>query len=131
MDRDGYLLELRPHLNLNSASSLAEEQFQNQTLRPILKVQHELLLAIFRQYLADKSIAFESMSAFKQRVIIEHAVKKDLPVRHTLMGCIMGLFTREEYTIYLENRIALGKRLTSLIIQRLTSELVKINQENT
>jgi hypothetical protein len=130
MDRDEHLLKLRPQLNLKIDTSLPEEQFQNQTLRPILKLQHELLLAVFRQHLADKNIAFESMSAFKQRVIIENAVKKDLPVRHTIMGCIIGLLTREEYTTFLQNRIAFGKRATNLIIQRITDELVKPKLEN-
>lgn len=125
MQRDQQLLQLRPVLELNSEKTLEEEYFANTSLRPILKLQHHLLIAIFTHYLEEKSIALSSMSAFKQRVTIENAIKKDLPIRHTLMGCIIGHFTEEEYTVFLSNRIALQKRLTGLLIQRLTDTFIK------
>jgi hypothetical protein len=125
MQRDQQLLQLRPVLELNSEKTLEEEYFANTSLRPILKLQHTLLIAIFTHYLEEKSIALSSMNAFKQRVTIENAIKKDLPIRHTLMGCIIGHFTEEEYTMFLSNRIALQKRLTGLLIQRLTDTFIK------
>jgi hypothetical protein len=69
------------------------------------------------------------MSTFKQRLTIENAVKKDLPLRHTLLGCIIGHLTTEEYTIYLLNKIAFHKRITSLLIQRLSDSLVTPEKE--
>ncbi|QHT71553.1 glyoxalase [Rhodocytophaga rosea] len=125
MSRDSQLLNVRPTLHIDSESALPEEQFQNQTLRPILKLQNDLLLVIFESFLAEKSIHFERLTAFQQRVSIENAIKKDLPVRHTLIGCIMGLLTKAEYETFLANRLAYNKRLTALIISRLTDQLVK------
>lgn len=129
MNRDSQLLKVRPQVETDTQGTLPEELFQNQTLRPLLKLQNEVLIAIFQSYLADKHISFEGMGAFKQRIAIENAIKKDLPVRHTLLGCIIGLLTKEEYEIFLANRVAYNKRLTSLIIQRLTSQLVKAEKE--
>ena len=40
------LLQLRPELQLPTLQSGVEEQFQNQTLRPILKMQHPLLASL-------------------------------------------------------------------------------------
>lgn len=125
MQRDQHLLQLRPVLELNSAESLAEEKFTHITLRPILKLQHHLLMALFHHYLEEKAIPLLSMNAFKQRISIENAVKKDLPLRHTLMGCVIGHFTSEEYTVFLSNRIAFQKRLTALLIQRIADTLIK------
>jgi hypothetical protein len=124
MQRDQQLLGLRPVLDLNSSNALADEQFANLTLRPVLKLQHKLLMALFQHYLEEKSIPFSSMNAFKQRIMIENAVKKDLPLRHTLMGCIIGHFTEEEYSRFLSSRMAFQKRLTGLLIQRLTDALI-------
>jgi hypothetical protein len=124
MLRDNKLLELRPVLDSVIAQALPDEQFGNQTLRPILKLQHDLLVALFQAYLQEKAIKFTALSAFQQRVTIENAVKKDLPLRHTLVGCIIGLFTGEEYTYYLTHRLSLQKRLTALLIGRLSDTLI-------
>lgn len=125
MQRDHKLLQLRPILELPTENSQVEEQFATITLRPVLKLQHNLLVALFLHYLEEKSISLASMNAFKQRVTIENAIKRDLPLRHTLMGCIIGLFTEKEYTQLLSNRIAFQKRLTGLLIQHLTDTLIK------
>lgn len=125
MNRDSHLLKVRPQIDADTQDTLPEELFQNQTLRPILKLQNELLVALFQSYLAEKHIPFDTLNAFKQRITIENAIKKDLPIRHTLLGCIMGLLTKTEYETFLANRLPYNKRLTALIIQRLNSQLVK------
>ena len=38
-------------IGIISDDSKPEERFQNETLRPILKVQNDLLLAVFKNYL--------------------------------------------------------------------------------
>ena len=49
--KDEAILELRESaIGIISEDSSAEERFQNQTLRPILKVQNELLLEVFINY---------------------------------------------------------------------------------
>ena len=130
MDRDQKLLELRPTISVDTTDALPEELFQNLTIRPILKLQHHLLLAIFQHYLDEKNIKFAAMTAFKQRLTIENAVKKDLPLRHTLIGCIVGHFTAEEYHTFLSNRVGLNKRITALIIKKLTDEIIKPDKRN-
>ena len=59
--KDETLLELRKSATgiINEDSS-AEERFQNQTLRPILKLQNELLLEVFINYAKiQKGVFFE------------------------------------------------------------------------
>lgn len=51
------------------ASSLPEEKFQNQTLRPILKWQNELLLEVFRNYASKQKVySFHSLQKKKKPI---------------------------------------------------------------
>jgi hypothetical protein len=125
MTRDQKLIQLRPSIEAETVTSLSEEPFTYLTLRPILQLQQFLMVDLFTLYLKEKSIKLSAMSAFKQRLTIENAVKKDLPLRHTLMGCIIGHFTAEEYGAYISNRIAFHKRLTNLLIQQLSATFIK------
>ena len=50
--RDQFLLELRGEiLGIISSQSSADEKFQNETIRPILKLQNDLFLAVFKNYI--------------------------------------------------------------------------------
>lgn len=44
--------------NISNESS-SDELFQNQVLRPILKLQNDLVLAVFLNYLAKNKMAFK------------------------------------------------------------------------
>lgn len=46
-----------------------EEQFQNKTLRPIIKLQHDLLLAYFQAYLSKINFQFEDLSKVKKKTV--------------------------------------------------------------
>ena len=50
--RDDLLLQLRgATIGITNDINSDEENFQNQTLRPILKIQNDLLLAVFSNYI--------------------------------------------------------------------------------
>ena len=48
-----------------------EERFQNQTLRPIIKMQHDLLIAHFKQYMVSKKCVFDKLSDVDRRDLKE------------------------------------------------------------
>lgn len=122
--RDSQLLQLRPEIpSINFQQEMTlEESFQNSTLRPILKMQNDLLIHIFRQYLQDRKVKFQQMKSEKQNEYIQLAVQKDAALRGVIQGCIMGHFTTEEWNTFYTDKKALGKRLTSMAIQRLQSQ---------
>ena len=105
------------------ASSLAE-QFQNRTLRPLLKFQNELLVAIFRKYITRRKEVFNQLSKSKQRVYIEESIRKDQKFKHLLLGTIIGQFTSEEWEQYLEVEKELNRRMADMIIQSLQDQLI-------
>ena len=51
MKNETDLVSLRPDLDLDTTRSTPEELFQNNTLRPILKMQHTMFVHLFRHYI--------------------------------------------------------------------------------
>jgi hypothetical protein len=74
----------------------SEEMFQNEVLRPILKLQNDLFIASFKNYSAKYNKDFNSQTTEKLATI-ENAIQKDSKYRNTLKGMVLGLFTIEEY----------------------------------
>lgn len=110
------------------ASSLPEEKFQNQTLRPILKWQNELLLEVFRNYASKQKGVFFSLSPEKKEAYIENVIQKDIKFRNTIKGIVIGLFSLEEFQDYIKNSPNLNKRMMNLVIERLKSQSMVISE---
>ena len=119
--RDTQLTELRPHLPLSTEGSTAIEAFQNTTLRPILKLQHDLLVTVFKHYIIFRKNAFDQLPQRDQPQYIENSIKTDLKFKNRLVGIIIGHFTLEEYAFFQEHETELVRRTTDLIVQRLQS----------
>lgn len=100
-----------------------DEAFQNKTLRPIAKMQHNLLLAVFKNYITKRKNVFYDLSLPKQLTYIENAIHKDMKFRNSLKGMIIGQFTVEEYEIYIKNSSALNKRMMNIVKERLINSV--------
>jgi hypothetical protein len=101
----------------------SEELFQNATLRPILKLQQDLFVVVFRNYIAKHKNVFYELSLGKQIDYIENAIHKDMKFRNSLKGMIIGQFTIEEYQEYSKNSSALNKRMMALVKERLINSI--------
>lgn len=111
-----------PSVIINDAMS-KDERFQNLVLRPIAKLQNDLLLEVFRNYITKHKSVFYDFSLEKRMDFIENAIQKDIKFRNSLKGIIIGLFTVEEYLIYIENSSALNKRMMHIVKDRLISNI--------
>ncbi len=114
---------LRPEIPSIQPSAQPREQFQNETLRPILKLQNELLLALYRHYLTKRKVPISSFSNQQLNEWIEQSVSKDNRLRGLLFGMVVGLFTDEELTAYLAHESEYNRRITSLLTQRFQDQL--------
>jgi hypothetical protein len=103
--------------------SSVEEEFQNKTLRPILKLQNELILQLFIIYLSQNKIHFYDLSLDMKMNTIEKAIAKDSQLQNTYKGLIIALFTIEEYHLYSTISSGLNKRIRSMLIERIQSQL--------
>ena len=97
------------------------EQFQNNTLRPILKFQHDILLVLFHACLAKNKSAFTGLSAEEKEKKINQLFQKDLRFKNQSLGAIVGMLTAEEYAIYAEDTSSLDRRIVSMLKQRIMS----------
>jgi hypothetical protein len=110
-------------IGIVSENSSLEEKFQNETLRPILKLQNDLLLEVFRNYATKQKGAFFLLSIENKMHYVENAIQKDIKFRNTLKGIVIGMFTITEYKEYIQNSSNLSKRIMSLLIERIKSQI--------
>lgn len=124
-ERTQKLLALRPLIA--SAKILPngtqEEHFQNRTLRPILKLQNELLLASFQNYIRKQKNKFYQLKLEDRTAYIEYALQRDMKFRNTVKGMIIGQFTMEEYHTYIQNPSGYNKRIMGMTTKRLQDQL--------
>lgn len=129
IDRSQFLLPLKTvKFGDENVESLSEEYFQNNTLRPILKLQNDLLIEVFKNYAVKQKNTFFGLTPDKKEKYIENAIQKDLKFRNSLKGMIIGLFSVDEYNDYIQNSSNLNKRMMNLLIERLKSQVMLINQ---
>lgn len=122
--RDEFISQFRgDSLGKIDTHSSVEEEFQNKTLRPILKLQNELILQLFINYLSQNKIHFHDLSLDKRMNTIENAIAKDSQLQNTYKGLIIALFTIEEYHLYSTISSGLNKRIRSMLIERIQSQL--------
>ena len=100
-----------------------DEQFQNKTLRSIIKLHNDLLIEVFKNYLRKRKYAYYDLGLQERYVYIENAIQRDMKFRNSLKGMIIGQFTVEEYDQYIENSSALNKRMMNLVIERLKDQI--------
>lgn len=116
------LLALRPDITSEPTDNPAE-QFQNQVLRPILKFQHERIIAVFRHHVVKRKVNLEKMAPDDQKNYVEKAFQKDIALRNQLVGVVLGLLTEEEWGTFIESERELSRRMHNLLIQRIQSTL--------
>jgi len=126
------LLEIRPKIikaKVYDEMSFGEN-FQNSTLRPVIKLQNSLLIAAFRNYIAKHKNSFHQLPLEKRLSFIENAIQKDSKFRNAVKGMIIGQFTVEEYEIYTRNSSALNKRMMKMVIERLKDQVQLLENQS-
>lgn len=122
--RDPFLNEFRgPTLGQNTIQSSEEEVFQNATLRPILKLQNDLIVLVFQNYVNQIKLPFKDFTVEKKMSSIATIISKDIQLQNTLKGIVIGLFTTEEYHYYSKTISNSNKRIKAMLIERLQSQL--------
>ncbi|MCU7614869.1 glyoxalase [Chryseobacterium sp. GMJ5] len=117
-------IHLRESLNLpNSETTTPAEVFQNQTLRPVLKLQNELYLSLFTNYIVRQKADFEASSLQKKHIFIEQSLQKDAVLKNTFIGMTIGMFTLQELETYHTDHKEFNRRIITMLIERLKSQM--------
>ena len=124
-ERSHSLQKIRPQILSAKVTDIMSdnERFQNQTLRPIIKLQNDLFLVVFQNYITKRKNLFYQLTIEKRMDYITHAIQKDLKLRNSLKGMLIGQFTLEEYDRYANNSSALNKRMLNMVIKRIQDQI--------
>ncbi len=113
----------RPILNLSAIKQ--NENFQNSIMRPVLKLQHEIITGIFIHAIRKNRIdILKNTSDDSYIQLIEKIIGKNLILRNQLLGIVIGQFDNDEFNIYSKNASEFNKRIVAMIKQKL------LNSEN-
>jgi hypothetical protein len=124
MRKEDKLLGLREEILTKKSEQTPIEQFQNTTIRPILKYQHTILIMFFNANVHVQYIVSANYSLLKKQNQLKLFVSKQLAFRAQLLGIVTGLFTDAEFEFYLSEKVNLDKRITNMILDRFYSTLV-------
>ena len=123
--------KVRPVLkNLINSNTSDLEKFQNQVIRPIIKMQNNLLTVFFKNYIRNRKIEFDRLKSEDQENKIKTILTKDINFKNILIGSIVGHFDENEIEIYLKSTSELNKRIIQIVNQRLVDKYITQEEES-
>lgn len=102
------------------------EKFQNEIIRPVIKMQHDLLIASFKHYLQKRKIDFSVLSDQKKRSRVTSIFKTDNNYKNMALGFIIAHFSDEEFTFYTANLSEVNRRILQIITQRIKDSISEL-----
>ena len=102
------------------------EKFQNEVIRPIIKMQHNLLISFFQNYLQKRKIDFSIFPEKKKRSKISSIFKTDNNYKNITLGFVLGQFSMDEFKFYTDNPSEINKRILQIITQRIKDSISEI-----
>ncbi|WP_235298854.1 hypothetical protein [Portibacter marinus] len=124
-DRIDKIRLIRPDLDIeyDPVSASVALVFQNEVLRPILKLQNALIMSIFIDHCLKKMINLGQLDSKQLEKKVRNIMSKEQRLKNQLIGMIIGMMTVEEHKYYLLNTKAVNKRMISMIRERILSQL--------
>jgi len=117
--------KVRPVLKKLINSNTSDlERFQNEVLRPIIKMQNNLLITFFKNYIKNRKIEFNKLGVEFQEKKINSILTKDVNFKNILIGSIIGHLEENEIEIYFKSKTEINKRIIQIIKQRLQDNLI-------
>jgi catechol 2,3-dioxygenase-like lactoylglutathione lyase family enzyme len=121
--RDDWLRQIRPRLDLDNSESRPVERFQNETLRPILKLLNPTILRLVAARLARYGVGFAEMDREDQRDRLRNLIKEDEGLKRTLLGAVVGHLTEDELDAYLDHKDEVRRRTVPMLLARAQDQI--------
>ena len=120
--------KVRPKLPvaLTEGELKEEELFQNMVLRPVIKMQHDLLIMRVKSHLNSKRVRFNVMDNKKRTEAIIQAFQNDHNLKKEIQGMIIGQLTVLEFQQYLKIERSLNKRIVQMVRNRMIDSLFEL-----
>lgn len=126
MGRDEQLRRARPVLALDTAEAGPVEKFQNETLRPILKLLNATILRLVAHRLARYGTSFPDMDRADQHARLRNLLKEDSRLKRTLLGAVVGHLTEDELATYVAHEDEVRRRTVPMLLQRVRDQRDRI-----
>ena len=125
MHRQTTLLQLRLHIHTiaESSESSALEMFQNKTLRPILKLQNQVLVESFKGLNLLKMGAYPRLDGSQKRIWVRNILSKEAITRNVMIGIVLGMMTQEELRFFFDHEKECRQRIMDMVAERLVMQL--------
>ena len=120
--------KVRPKLPdaLTEGELKEEELFQNMVLRPVIKMQHDVLILRVKSYFVSKRVMFNVMDKQKRTLAIEQAFLGDNAFKKEIQGMILGQLDTTEYQRYLQNERTMNKRIIQMVRNRMLDSVLQL-----
>ena len=120
--------KVRPKLpdTLTEGELKEEELFQNMILRPVIKMQHDLLIMRVKSHFISKRVLFNVMDNKKRTEAIIQAFQNDHNLKKEIQGMILGQLTVLEFQQYLKIERSLNKRIVQMVRNRMIDSLFEL-----
>lgn len=105
--------------NLDTKTAL--EAYQNIVLRPIIKMQHKILLAHFEATIKTLKLDLSELNKEKRTRAIRGLFLNNHRFKAEMKGIILGCMDVDEYQTYLLHASEYNKRIFDMLCQRVES----------
>ena len=120
--------KVRPKLpdSLTDGKLKEEELFQNMVLRPVIKMQHDVLILRVKSYFTSKRVMFNVMDKKKRTLAIEKAFLGDNAFKKEIQGMVLGQLDTKEYQRYLKYERTMNKRIIQMVRNRMLDSVLQL-----
>lgn len=122
-NRSTLLKSIRPKIEVDNTKSTELEIFQSVSLRPILKLQNEIIFALINNFLAEHKVVVKNLTDNKKIERLHDIFKNNIQQKQLLFGVVIGHFTHEEILFYNLNKKEVTKRIITMLLERVCSQL--------
>ncbi|MGL1889574.1 MAG: hypothetical protein OCD76_23875, partial [Reichenbachiella sp.] len=111
------ILDLRVAIpTASTAHAGVVEAFQNETIRPVIKLQHDLLIDLVKK---EKTFQFAIATSGDKGVYRNHTniwLQKKSKVKNQLIGVVIGMMSTDEFVDYKLHHQEYNKRIIQIIV---------------
>lgn len=128
--RDRALLALRPRVDADPEAAVSDvEAFLHRTLRPVLKLQNETLLALVAADVRKRVPGFDRFAPDDQRARLVQTLRQDSRLKRVLLGVVYGALTADELAFALDHEAEVRRRVVALLTERVASQTGDVARE--